>query len=77
MKVSRLRILVPVLLLAVLFGCSTKKNTSMSRFYHAMTARFNIYFNGEEAYKDGVKVPGMVPSLLSILRQLMVRKLKF
>ena len=55
MKVSRLRILVPVLLLAVLFGCSTKKNTSMSRFYHAMTARFNIYFNGEEAYKDGVK----------------------
>lgn len=36
-------------------GCSTKKNTPVTRFYHAMTARFNIYYNGEVAYKDGIK----------------------
>ena len=36
-------------------ACSTKKNTSGTRFYHAMTARFNTYFNGHEAFKEGVK----------------------
>ena len=36
-------------------ACSTKKNTSGARFYHAMTARFNTYFNGAEAFKEGVE----------------------
>ena len=45
-----------VCIIAILFAitaCSTKKNTSGTRFYHAMTARFNTYFNGHEAYKEG------------------------
>lgn len=36
-------------------GCSTKKNTSSTRFYHALTTKYNVYFNGKEAYKAGSK----------------------
>ncbi len=36
-------------------GCSTKNNTKASRFYHALTTRYNVYFNGNEAYKAGNK----------------------
>ena len=41
--------------LFLLVACSTKKNTSGTRFYHAMTARFNIYFNGEQAFLAGLE----------------------
>jgi tetratricopeptide (TPR) repeat protein len=34
-------------------SCSTSKNTAGARFYHKLTARFNTYFNGSEAYKEG------------------------
>ena len=34
-------------------GCSTQKNTAMSRFYHATLTRFNTYFNGKQAYIEG------------------------
>ena len=39
-------------LLAVV-SCSTKKNTSMTRQWHAFTARYNTYFNGAQAYIAG------------------------
>ena len=35
-------------------GCSTKKNTAGSRFWQAFVTRFNVYFNGSEAYKEGM-----------------------
>lgn len=35
-------------------GCSTKKNTAGTRFYHSLTTRYNVYFNGNEAYKEGM-----------------------
>ncbi len=35
-------------------GCSTRRNTAGTRFYHALTTRYNVYFNGQEAYKNGV-----------------------
>jgi tetratricopeptide (TPR) repeat protein len=35
-------------------NCSVEKNTATTRFYHGMTARYNIYFNGYESYKAGV-----------------------
>ena len=34
---------------------STKKNTKATRFYHGLTTRFNVYFNGNEAYKESLK----------------------
>lgn len=37
-----------------LFSCSVEKNTETTRFYHGMTARYNIYFNGYESYKSGL-----------------------
>jgi tetratricopeptide (TPR) repeat protein len=38
----------------ILTTCSVEKNTETSRFYHGMTARYNIYFNGYESYKAGL-----------------------
>lgn len=38
-----------------LCGCSTKKNTSGTRFYHATTARFNTLYNGQVAFREGVE----------------------
>lgn len=37
-----------------LSACSVEKNTETTRFYHSLTARYNIYFNGYESYKAGV-----------------------
>ena len=39
--------------LVLLCGCSTKKNTSGVRFYHATTARFNTFHNGLMAFEQG------------------------
>ena len=33
-------------------SCSTKKNTATTRFWHAFTAKYNIYYNGTLAYID-------------------------
>ena len=55
MKRNILHIIASLAVLLFAFAaCSTKKNTSGTRFYHAMTARFNTYFNGSEAFKEGV-----------------------
>lgn len=53
MKQNKLYLLASLMLFILLFSCSTKKNTRASRFYHAFTARYNTYFNGHEAYKEG------------------------
>lgn len=42
------------MLLLTVAGCSTKKNTASTRFWQAFTTRFNVYFNGNEAYKEGI-----------------------
>lgn len=36
-------------------ACSTQKNTWGSRHYHDLTTRYNVYFNGNESYKQGIK----------------------
>lgn len=43
-----------LLLLVAGTGCSTKKNTGFSRFWHRTNTYFNGYFNGREAIKEGV-----------------------
>lgn len=52
-KISRLTIFVVVGVFLV--SCAGKKNTGLSRAYHNLTARYNVYFNGKEAYNEGVK----------------------
>lgn len=45
-----------LLLLAALLAltaCSTKKNTAGSRWWQSFVTRYNVYFNGSEAYKEG------------------------
>jgi len=44
-----------VLLIVISSGCSTKKNTWMSRNYQATNTRFNVYFNGNVSYNEGLK----------------------
>ena len=48
-------ILIVFIILFIFSGCSTKKNTILSRSYHNLTAHYNTYFNGNESLKDGVK----------------------
>ena len=54
---ARKKILIAALMLtAILFSScgSLKENTSTKRFYQAFVTRFNVYHNGNEAYKDGI-----------------------
>ncbi len=39
----------------VLLSCSTKKNTALSRNWQAFTTRYNVYYNGDEHYKEQLK----------------------
>ncbi|MDE6379455.1 MAG: tetratricopeptide repeat protein [Muribaculaceae bacterium] len=38
-----------------LAGCGTKKNTAISRNWQAFNTRYNVYFNGNEHYKETLK----------------------
>jgi hypothetical protein len=51
----RKRILLLAAVLMVLSACSTKKNTLLTRSYHNLTSKYNIYFNGNESFKKGDK----------------------
>jgi len=42
-------------LAGILAGCSTKKNTPVSRAYHNVSARYNVYFNAKESLKAGLQ----------------------
>ncbi|MFC2112541.1 tetratricopeptide repeat protein [Bacteroidota bacterium] len=44
-----------VFLLGILGACSTEKNTPITRTYHNVTSRYNIFFNGNESYKRGIE----------------------
>jgi tetratricopeptide (TPR) repeat protein len=44
-----------VFVLLGLGACSTKKNTWTRRTYHNITSKYNVYWNGNESLKEGVK----------------------
>ena len=45
-----------LLVIATAFSsCSTKKNTATRRAFHNLTAHYNPYWNGYEAYKQGLR----------------------
>lgn len=70
MILKRLIRLTPILLAAMLLaGCSTSRNTRMSRFYQATVTRYNTWFNGNEAYKRGYEAQekGIKDNLLETL----------
>ncbi len=35
-------------------GCSTQKNKTINRFYHSLLTQYNIAFNGQMAYNEGL-----------------------
>lgn len=38
-----------------LYSCSTKKNSFISRSFHAVTTEYNILFNGQQAFNKGLE----------------------
>ncbi len=42
------------ILLLLLVSCSTERNTMLSRNYHFLTSYYNVYYNGREAFRNGV-----------------------
>lgn len=46
--------MVAAVITALITGCSVEKNTGASRFYNSLISKYNIWFNGNEAYKAGV-----------------------
>lgn len=55
MRLKLLHTALIFILAGMISGCSTKKNTRASRAYHNLTSRYNIYFNGNESLKTGLK----------------------
>lgn len=47
------KLLAILVLLAVLVGCSRKKDKFLSRNFHAVTAEYNILFHGRQAFEQG------------------------
>ena len=53
-QISRFGVIIAVLL-CFISSCGTKKNTPASRNWQAFTTRYNVYYNGNEHYKEQLK----------------------
>lgn len=51
---SFFRFLKPILPLLLLWSCSTKVNKFPNRAFHSTTTKYNILFNGQESFKEGM-----------------------
>ncbi|MDP2088488.1 MAG: tetratricopeptide repeat protein [Flavobacteriaceae bacterium] len=50
-----IKIAIPLVGLLLLFGCSTRKNAYLNRGFHSFTAKYNVLYNGQLAFEDGIK----------------------
>jgi len=48
------KIVLVIAVFTVLLSCSTKKDTIINRNWHSLNTKFNVLFNGKEAFKEGV-----------------------
>lgn len=55
LRFSYHKIAILVIALSLLASCSTKKNTFLSRNFHALVTKYNVLFNGKEALNKGVE----------------------
>ncbi len=54
MSIKPLHILPALIVIAlILAGCASEKNTAKTRWWHSFNTRYNVYFNGSEAYIEG------------------------
>ncbi|HHT04476.1 MAG TPA: hypothetical protein GX005_09190 [Bacteroidales bacterium] len=49
------KLIILITLIVFLASCSTKKNKWYNRAYHTTVAHYNAYWNGNDAFKQGVK----------------------
>ncbi|CAM1338981.1 type IX secretion system periplasmic lipoprotein PorW/SprE [Tenacibaculum aestuarii] len=49
------KIIVFSILAAIVYSCSVKKDAFLNRSYHAVTTKYNVLFNGEQAYLKGLE----------------------
>lgn len=49
------KFLVLSLILATIYSCSVKKDAFLNRNFHVLTTKYNVLFNGEQAYLKGLK----------------------
>ena len=55
MKNHFIKYITVIAVLVFFIACSTKKNTAMTRAYHATTSKYNILYNGQLAYDEGIE----------------------
>lgn len=48
------RVTLIVAFFLILLSCSTEKNTGFRRAYHNLTSHYNVLFNGNETFKEGI-----------------------
>jgi hypothetical protein len=51
----KVRYFIPAVFFILLASCTSTKNTSGTRWYHSFNTRYNVYFNGNEAFKEAYK----------------------
>ena len=51
-RVLYIAIMIAIVLLTMV-GCSSKKNTSNTRWWKSFNARYNTYYNGSQAFIEG------------------------
>ena len=49
------KIVLIISVFAVLYSCSTKKDTMLRRNWHALNTKYNVLFNGKEAFNKGIQ----------------------
>jgi tetratricopeptide (TPR) repeat protein len=49
------KIILFLFLFLAAFSCSTRKDTIINRNFHAVTTKFNVLFNGQEAFNKGIE----------------------
>ncbi|MBA6156244.1 tetratricopeptide repeat protein [Tenacibaculum sp. S7007] len=49
------KLLVFNILIAIVYSCSVKKDAFLNRNFHALTTKYNVLFNGEQAYQKGLE----------------------
>lgn len=53
-KLNRFLFTTLLFVLVLASGCSTQKNTPVTRTYHNITSRYNYYFNAKESYNSAL-----------------------
>ena len=54
MKTSNLKYFLPLVTISLVIACSTKKNTFVTRNWHAVTSKYNVLYNSNVALDKGI-----------------------